>query len=98
MSCCGPTRPINPRRLGEPGQWVMPPRPASRSSGCVHTWEYRNILGVVGGPVVTACTGCGESHYPTWVPDVLVRSALPASASLVGDAEWVDVLRERGAA
>jgi hypothetical protein len=99
MSCGNRIRPVNPERPGEHGRWVMPPRPASRSAtGHKHTWQYSNATGTIGGPVVTVCTGCGESHLPTWVADA-VSLALPASASfIVGQAEWADVLRERGAA
>jgi hypothetical protein len=90
VSCGGFTpRPVNPERPGEAGKWVRPPRPASRSATCIHRWQYRNALGIVGGPGVQECLRCGESHYSVWVP-APVAAALPPTF-LVGEAEWADV-------
>jgi hypothetical protein len=94
VSCGNRTRPVNPERPGEHGRWVMPRPPSKSATGRLHRWQYRNTLGIVGGPVVQECLGCGESHWPTWVPDVAVRPTLPAAAPfIVGTAEWVDTPR-----
>jgi hypothetical protein len=113
VSCGGSPRQVNLERPGEPGRWVLPPTRPVGASGCRHASQSINILGIVGGPVGRECLRCGDVQYPTWVPDEAHLALPPAPPAplaaiggtthrvwpfMVGEAEWVDLLRERGAA
>jgi hypothetical protein len=110
VSCGGSPRQVNLERPGEPGRWVLPPTRPVGASGCRHASQSINILGIVGGPVGRECLRCGDIQYPTWVPDEAHLALPPAPAAatgaathrvwpfMVGEAEWADLLRERGAA